>query len=102
MIEIGGKPAYTHHETLLGARRHISPCAVTKATSSRYFANVFLHMSDVTFDMADNSVVVHQQKAERRPGAAHIRREHDGGRLKGRRELYQALQPRRVHRLLCD
>jgi glucose-1-phosphate cytidylyltransferase len=29
-----------------------------------YFANYFLHMSDVTFDMKDNSVIVHQQKAE--------------------------------------
>jgi glucose-1-phosphate cytidylyltransferase len=29
-----------------------------------YFANYFLHMSDVTFDMADNSIVVHEKKAE--------------------------------------
>jgi glucose-1-phosphate cytidylyltransferase len=29
-----------------------------------YFANYFLHMSDVTFDMTKNAVTVHQQKAE--------------------------------------
>lgn len=29
-----------------------------------YFANYFLHMSDVTFDMADNRMEVHQRKAE--------------------------------------
>ena len=29
-----------------------------------YFANYFLHMSDVTFDLADNRMEVHQQRAE--------------------------------------
>jgi glucose-1-phosphate cytidylyltransferase len=29
-----------------------------------YFANYFLHMSDITFDMADNSMIVHQRKVE--------------------------------------
>jgi len=29
-----------------------------------YFANYFLHMSDVTFDMSNNRMEVHQQKAE--------------------------------------
>ena len=29
-----------------------------------YFANYFLHMSDVTFDMANNKMKVHRQRAE--------------------------------------
>ena len=39
-------------------------CGYKGYVIKEYFANYFLHMSDVTFDMADNSVVVHQQKAE--------------------------------------
>jgi glucose-1-phosphate cytidylyltransferase len=47
-----------------GANDFIICCGYKGYVIKEYFANYFLHMSDVTFDMADNSVIVHQQKAE--------------------------------------
>jgi glucose-1-phosphate cytidylyltransferase len=67
MIEIGGKPIlwhimkiYSHHGIndfviCLGYRGYII---------KEYFANYFLHMSNVTFDMANNHMEVHEQNAE--------------------------------------
>jgi hypothetical protein len=37
---------------------------LTLRPSSKYFSNYFLHMSDVTFDMSDNSMEIHQNAAE--------------------------------------
>jgi glucose-1-phosphate cytidylyltransferase len=67
MIAIGGKPIlwhimkmYSHH----GINEFIICCGYKGYVIKEYFANYFLHMSDITFDMADNRMVVHQQKAE--------------------------------------
>ena len=67
MIEIGGKPIlwhimkiYAHH----GINDFIICCGYKGYVIKEYFANYFLHMSDVTFDMRNNSMQVHQQNAE--------------------------------------
>jgi glucose-1-phosphate cytidylyltransferase len=67
MIEIGGKPilwhilkTYSHH----GINDFIICCGYKGYVIKEYFANYFLHMSDVTFDMRTNSMEVHQQNAE--------------------------------------
>lgn len=67
MIEIGGKPIlwhimkiYSHH----GINDFIICCGYKGYLIKEYFANYFLHMSDVTFDMSTNSMQVHQRHAE--------------------------------------
>ena len=67
MIEIGGKPILWHIMKIYsahGVNEFVICCGYKGYVIKEYFANYFLHMSDVTFDMADNSVIVHQQKAE--------------------------------------
>ena len=67
MIEIGGKPILWHIMKIYsahGVREFVICCGYKGYVIKEYFANYFLHMSDVTFDMADNSVIVHQRKAE--------------------------------------
>ena len=67
MIEIGGKPILWHIMKIYsahGANDFIICCGYKGYVIKEYFANYFLHMSDVTFDMADNSMIVHQQKVE--------------------------------------
>ena len=67
MIEIGGKPilwhimkSYSHH----GINDFIICCGYKGYVIKEYFANYFLHMSDVTFDMQNNRMEVHQRNAE--------------------------------------
>jgi glucose-1-phosphate cytidylyltransferase len=67
MIEIGGRPIlwhimkmYSHH----GVNDFIICCGFKGYVIKEYFANYFLHMSDVTFDMTNNSMKVHQRNAE--------------------------------------
>ena len=67
MIEIGGKPIlwhimkiYSHH----GINDFIICCGYKGYVIKEYFSNYFLHMSDVTFDMSENTVEVHNRKAE--------------------------------------
>jgi glucose-1-phosphate cytidylyltransferase len=67
MIEIGGKPilwhimkTYSHH----GINDFVICCGYKGYVIKQYFANYFLHMSDVTFDMSKNSMEVHQRSAE--------------------------------------
>jgi glucose-1-phosphate cytidylyltransferase len=67
MVEIGGKPIlwhimkmYSHH----GLNDFIICCGYKGYLIKEYFANYFLHMSDVTFDMQANQMVVHQKRAE--------------------------------------
>jgi glucose-1-phosphate cytidylyltransferase len=67
MIEIGGKPILWH--ILKGYAKHgindFVICLGYKGyVIKEYFANYFLHMSDVTFDLANNRMEVHQQNAE--------------------------------------
>ncbi len=67
MIEIGGKPILWHIMKIYSAHgitEFIVCCGYRGYLIKEYFANYFLHMSDVTFDMARNEMQVHQQKAE--------------------------------------
>ena len=67
MIEIGGKPILWHIMKIYsahGVNDFVICCGYKGYVIKEYFANYFLHMSDVTFDLADNSMDVHQQKAE--------------------------------------
>ena len=67
MIEIGGKPILWHILKIYaahGVNDFIICCGYKGYVIKEYFANYFLHMSDVTIDMSTNSVEVHSQKAE--------------------------------------
>jgi glucose-1-phosphate cytidylyltransferase len=67
MIEIGGKPIIWHIMKIYSAHgiNEFIVCLGYKGyVIKEYFANYFLHMSDVTIDMADNSMQVHQKSAE--------------------------------------
>ncbi len=67
MIEIGGKPILWHIMKIYaagGVSDFIICCGYKGYLIKEYFANYFLHMSDVTFDMAHNTMEVHQKKAE--------------------------------------
>lgn len=67
MVEIGGKPilwhimkTYSSH----GINDFIICCGYKGYVIKEYFANYFLHMSDVTFNMLDNKMEVHHKRAE--------------------------------------
>lgn len=67
MVEIGGRPLlwhimklYAHH----GIEDFIVCCGYKGYMIKEYFANYFLHMSDVTLDLRENSMEVHQKYAE--------------------------------------
>jgi glucose-1-phosphate cytidylyltransferase len=67
MIEIGGKPILWHimkTYSAHGVHEFVICCGYKGYVIKEYFANYFLHMSDVTFDMRSNRMEVHQQKAE--------------------------------------
>lgn len=67
MIEIGGKPILWHIMKLYsahGVNEFIICCGYKGYVIKEYFANYFLHMSDVTFDLSDNSMEVHERHAE--------------------------------------
>jgi len=67
MVEIGGKPVLWHVMKIYSAHgiRDFIICTGYKGyIIKEYFANYFMHMSDVTFDIANNSMEVHQRKAE--------------------------------------
>jgi len=67
MIEIGGKPLLWHimkGYSAHGVNEFIICCGYKGYVIKEYFANYFLHMSDVTFRMMDNSVKVHHNHAE--------------------------------------
>lgn len=67
MIEIGGKPILWHIMKLFSTHNvhdFIICCGYKGYVIKEYFANYFLHMSDVTFDMTANSMEVHERKAE--------------------------------------
>lgn len=67
MIEIGGKPILWHIMKVYsthGINDFIICCGYKGYLIKEYFANYFLHMSDVTFDMAENRMEVHHRKAE--------------------------------------
>lgn len=67
MVEIGGRPIlwhimklYSHH----GVNDFVICCGYKGYVIKEYFANYFLHMSDVTFDMRSNRMEVHHKRAE--------------------------------------
>jgi glucose-1-phosphate cytidylyltransferase len=67
MIEIGGKPILWHIMKMYsahGVNEFVICCGYKGYIIKEYFANYFLHMSDVTFDMANNKMEVHQRHAE--------------------------------------
>lgn len=67
MVEIGGKPVLWHIMKIYSAHgiNDFIVCLGYKGyIIKEYFANYFLHMSDVTFDMANNKMEVHQNSAE--------------------------------------
>ncbi len=67
MIEIGGKPILWHIMKLYsfhGINDFVICCGYKGYVIKEYFANYFLHMSDVTFDMQANHMEVHQQNVE--------------------------------------
>lgn len=91
MIEIGGKPIlwhimkqYSHH----GINDFIICCGYKGYIIKEYFANYFLHMSDVTFDMSKNTMEVHHRYVEPWRVTLIDTGEHSqtGGRLKRVRE----------------
>ena len=68
MVEIGDKPilwhiikVYSHH----AINDFVNCCGYKGYVIKEYFANYFLHMSGVTFDMRKNSMEVHQQHARK-------------------------------------
>ena len=67
MVEIGGKPIlwhimkmYSHH----GVNDFVICCGYKSYVIKEYFANYFLHQSDVTFNMKENRMEVHDGRAE--------------------------------------
>jgi glucose-1-phosphate cytidylyltransferase len=67
MVEIGGKPILWHIMKIYsayGLHEFIICLGYKGYIIKEYFANYFLHTSDVTFDMRTNQMQVHQQHAE--------------------------------------
>lgn len=67
MIEIGGKPILWHIMKLYSSHNvndFIVCCGYKGYVIKEYFANYFLHMSDVTFDINKNTMEVHHHKVE--------------------------------------
>lgn len=67
MVEIGGKPILWHIMKLYsahGVNDFVICCGYKGYVIKEYFANYFLHMSDVTFDMTTNQMEVHAKNAE--------------------------------------
>jgi glucose-1-phosphate cytidylyltransferase len=67
MIEVGGKPIlwhilkiYAHH----GVTEFVICCGYKGYLIKEYFANYFLHQSDITFDLANNRMELHEQHSE--------------------------------------
>ena len=67
MIEIGGRPILWHIMKTYsghGISDFIICCGYKGYVIKEYFANYFLHMSDITFDIQNNQMEVHQRNAE--------------------------------------
>ena len=67
MVEIGGKPILWHIMKIYshyGINDFIVCCGYKGYVIKEYFQNYFLHQSDVTFDMKDNKMIVHKERAE--------------------------------------
>ncbi len=67
MIEIGGRPILWHIMKIYsahGIHDFVVCCGYKGYMIKEYFANYFLHMSDVTFDMSNNDMQIHKRNAE--------------------------------------
>nr|WP_315479644.1 glucose-1-phosphate cytidylyltransferase [uncultured Rhodoferax sp.] len=67
MVEIGGRPILWHIMKMYsahGVNDFVICCGYKGYIIKEYFANYFLHMSDVTFDMGNNQMQVHERHAE--------------------------------------
>lgn len=67
MVEIGGKPILWHIMKMYsshGITDFVICCGYKGYLIKEYFANYFLHMSDITFNMRDNTMEVHDKRAE--------------------------------------
>jgi glucose-1-phosphate cytidylyltransferase len=67
MVEIGGKPILWHIMKIYSAfdvKEFVICCGYKGYLIKEYFANYFLHMSDVTFDMELNQMHIHNRHAE--------------------------------------
>jgi glucose-1-phosphate cytidylyltransferase len=67
MIEIGGRPILWHIMKIYsqhGFNDFVVCCGYKGYVIKEYFANYFLHMSDVTFHIAENRMEVHRETAE--------------------------------------
>lgn len=67
MIEIGGYPILWHIMKLyghFGISEFIICCGYKGYVIKEYFANYFLHSSDVTFDLSENSTTIHMRNSE--------------------------------------
>ncbi len=68
MIEIGGKPILWHimkYYSSYGYNEFIILAGYKQYVIKEYFADYFLHNSDVTFDLASNEMVVHANNSEK-------------------------------------
>lgn len=67
MVEIGGKPILWHIMKLyssFGYNEFIICCGYKGYLIKEYFANYFMHQADITIDLKNNSLEVHQSNAE--------------------------------------
>ena len=67
MVEIGGRPILWHIMKIYsshGIDDFIICCGYKGYLIKEYFANYFLHMSDVTFDMHNNQMEIHRKRTE--------------------------------------
>lgn len=67
MVDIGGMPILWHIMKMYsahGINDFVICCGYKGYVIKEYFANYFLHMSDVTFNMRDNTMEVHDKRAE--------------------------------------
>lgn len=67
MVEIGGRPILWHIMKIYsahGVNEFVICCGYKGYIIKEYFANYFLHMSDVTIDMRTNGMEIHQRNAE--------------------------------------
>ncbi|HXE40751.1 MAG TPA: glucose-1-phosphate cytidylyltransferase, partial [Azonexus sp.] len=98
MIEIGGKPILWHIMKIYahqGINDFIICLGYKGYIVKEYFANYFLHMSDVTFDMSKNTMEVHVHNAEPWRVTLVNTGEHTmtGGRLKRVRNYLEPGEP---------
>ena len=67
MVEIGGKPILWHIMKMYskhGLNDFIICCGYKGYVIKEYFANYFIHQSDVTFNLENNQVTIHKERAE--------------------------------------